>query len=168
MLRLDKRLQAVVNETQGDILADIGCDHGKVSVACLMLGKINRVIASDISSPSLQKAKELAQKCNVEDKIQFICCNGFEDYPKLKIDVCVIAGMGAYEIIDILENQPSSINKYILLAHRDEQVLRQYLQDNNKTIVKDYVIFCKNHYYNLIVATNGKQTLTPIQLLLPI
>ena len=56
MLRLDKRLTAVVNEVNGEVLADIGCDHGKVSAASLIGGKVKRVIACDISEDSLSKA----------------------------------------------------------------------------------------------------------------
>ena len=34
-LKLDKRLRSIVDLVDGDALADVGCDHGKVSIACL-------------------------------------------------------------------------------------------------------------------------------------
>lgn len=41
------------------VLADIGCDHGRFSAAMLQRGIAEKVIASDISAPSLKKPNSL-------------------------------------------------------------------------------------------------------------
>ena len=47
------------------VLADIGCDHGRFSAAMLQRGIAEKVIASDISAPSLKKAEQLANVCGL-------------------------------------------------------------------------------------------------------
>lgn len=165
MLRIDKRLREVINNIEGDTLADIGCDHGKVGVISLSEGRVKKVIASDISQPSLNKAKKLAEDFGLE---HYHCrlSDGFNAYVDNEVDVCVIAGMGAKEIIKILSTQPKGIVKYVLLAHKDEEQLREYLTQNNCLISKDYVIHCKGHFYHLIVACQGSQKLNLSQKLL--
>ena len=65
-IRLRPRLQAAADMINGSHrAADIGCDHGRLSVALLQQGRADRVIASDISAPSLQKATELAALCGL-------------------------------------------------------------------------------------------------------
>ena len=51
------------------VLADIGCDHGRFSAAMLQRGTAEKVIASDISAPSLKKAEQLANVCGLSSKI---------------------------------------------------------------------------------------------------
>ena len=51
-LKLDKRLRSIVDLVDGDALADVGCDHGKVSIACLAEGRVKSVIASKVFAKS--------------------------------------------------------------------------------------------------------------------
>ncbi|MEG1609249.1 MAG: class I SAM-dependent methyltransferase [Clostridia bacterium] len=165
MLGLDKRLRAVVSQVEGQSLADIGCDHGKVAVACLLQKKVKNAIASDISAPSLQKAKILAQKYCIQN-IQFRLSSGFDGYVDGEVDNVVIAGMGAGEIKAILSNIPSGISRFVLVAHADETMLRQFLQQHNFKLISDFVVDCKKHFYHIMTAVDGKETLTTTQLLL--
>lgn len=164
MLKLDGRLQAVLDEVQNvNTLADIGCDHGKTIVKAILTGKANYGIAVDISASSLEKAKILAEKYNVSDKIQFYKGDGLLPL-KEKIDCAIIAGMGGYEIAKILIHKELA-EKYILVPHQDAYILRQFLRDNDFFIVKDYVI--KEHkYYPIIVATHGKNNYTDKEIFL--
>ena len=71
-IRLRPRLQAAADMINGSHLAaDIGCAHGRLSVALLQQGRADRVIASDISAPSLQKATELAALCGLGKSAAF-------------------------------------------------------------------------------------------------
>ncbi|MEG2413689.1 MAG: class I SAM-dependent methyltransferase [Clostridia bacterium] len=150
MLILDKRLGAVINEIDGDVLADIGCDHGKIAIAALQQGKCKRAIASDISEKSLQKAKALAEKCKI-DNIEFLVSDGFAGYENIAVNVAVIAGMGGKEIVNILANEPKGIAKLILVANTDVILLRTFLLEKGKYIDKDYTIQVGRYFYNLLV-----------------
>ena len=59
------------------VLADIGCDHGRFSAAMLQRGIAEKVIASDISAPSLKKAEQLANVCGLSSKMECRISSGF-------------------------------------------------------------------------------------------
>lgn len=126
---LGKRLSAVASEVDGKSMADVGCDHGKVSMACLLSGKVEKVIACDISSKSLQKAIDLAEKLNVKN-IEFRVGNGLQVISDGEVDCVVIAGMGGIEIMNILSHIPNGVKILVLSPHRNTIELRDFLQRN--------------------------------------
>ena len=65
--KLDGRLRAVVDNIEGEVVADIGCDHGKVAVCALAEKRVVKAIACDISSKSLDKAVALAKTYELEN-----------------------------------------------------------------------------------------------------
>ena len=50
---LDKRLKQILSEINCEALADVGCDHGKLSVAAVITGRAKKAYAIDISEKSL-------------------------------------------------------------------------------------------------------------------
>lgn len=150
-MNLGKRLSAVVDEVDGKSMADVGCDHGKVSVACLLNSKVERVIACDISQKSLEKAVDLAEKYKVKD-IEFRVGDGLQIIGDYEVDSVVIAGMGGNEIMSILSHIPQGVKKLILSPHRNAIELRQFLSDRDIYIDKDYVIKDGRKFYDIIVA----------------
>ena len=64
------RLAAALELLNGsETVADVGCDHGKLAAALLQRGVCSRVVASDISEPSLQKGSELIRHIGLEEKV---------------------------------------------------------------------------------------------------
>lgn len=153
MLKPDKRLTAIINEVEGEVLADIGCDHGKVAVYATLTNKVKKAIATDVSSSSIQKAVQLAQKYGVEDKITFVVGDGLSPILE-RPDTIIIAGMGANEIVKIIRHKYID-TRYIFVPHQDAHVLRTYLMQNDFCIHKDYVIGQGKKFYDIIVATKG-------------
>lgn len=150
-MRLGKRLTAVVDEVEGKSLADVGCDHGKVSVACLLTGKVERVIACDVSPKSLQKAVDLAKRLQVGG-IEFRVGDGLQVIGNDEVDCVVIAGMGGNEIMSILSNVPQGIKRLVLSPHRNTIELRRFLSERNIYITKDRVVKDGDKFYDVIVA----------------
>ena len=150
-LGLGKRLTAVVKEIEGKSLADVGCDHGKVSIAAILGGKVERVIACDISSKSLQKAIDLAEKCQVKD-IEFRAGDGLQVIGDGEVSCAVIAGMGGNEIMNILSRIPLGIKRLVLSPHRNVVELRSFLSKKNIYIDKDYIVKDGRKFYDIIVA----------------
>lgn len=150
-LRLGKRLTAVVNEVEGKCLADVGCDHGKVSVACLLEKKVESVIACDISPKSLQKAKDLAERCQVEN-IGFRVGDGLRVIEDGEADCVVVAGMGGNEIMSILSHIPGGVKRLVLMPHRNSVELRLFLSQRGIYIDKDYIVKDGRKFYDVIVA----------------
>lgn len=167
-LRLGKRLTAVVDEVEGKSLADVGCDHGKVSVECLLRGKVERVIACDVSPKSLQKAVDLAKLLQV-DGIEFRVGDGLQVINDSEADCVVIAGMGGMEIISILSHAPQGIKRLVLSPHRNAIELRRFLSERGIYIAKDFIIKDGAKFYDVIVAeidSDKDPTLDRRQLLL--
>ena len=52
------------------IIADIGCDHGRLSCALVQRKIAKKCIAIDVSTPSLEKAVRLARQVGVEDFVE--------------------------------------------------------------------------------------------------
>ncbi|MDE6474698.1 MAG: class I SAM-dependent methyltransferase [Clostridia bacterium] len=150
-LGLGKRLTAVVKEIEGKRLADVGCDHGKVSIAALLEGKVERVIACDISSKSLQKAIDLADKCRVKH-IEFRAGDGLQVIEDGEVSCVVIAGMGGNEIMSILSRIPRGVKRLVLSPHRNVVELRQFLSEKDIYIDKDYIVKDGRKFYDIIVA----------------
>ena len=142
-----------------ETLADIGCDHGKLGVAVLEAKKAKKVIFSDISAKSLEKAKKLCEKKKILDA-EFLCANGFDGMHYA--DTVVIAGMGGKEIISILEKCNHHPKQLLLQPMKNQKELREYLQNHFYTEI-DLTIF-DNKFYTVIRCSSGKEKLNELQL----
>jgi tRNA (adenine22-N1)-methyltransferase len=142
-LPLSKRLLACCDfVTTGDRVADIGCDHGYLSIHLLREGIASSVIASDINEMPLQSAMRNAKKFGVQNKITFCLSNGVSNVPK-DFDTLVCAGIGADTMISILDAASwlrSSQYRLILQCQSKTPTLRQYLSDNGWRITEERVL----------------------------
>ena len=142
-LPLSKRLQVCCGFVHpGDRVADIGCDHGYLSIHLLREGIASSVIASDINEMPLKSAVRNAEKFGVHDKIRFYLSNGVKNIPR-DFDTLVCAGMGADTMISILDAAPwlrTSQYRLILQCQSRTPMLRQYLSDNGWRITEETVL----------------------------
>lgn len=155
MIKDDIRINALINEILPcKYLADIGSDHGYVAVIAKLSGLCEVSIASDISSPSISKADRLIKECNVDNVFTRVG-DGVKTLKNEECDTVVIAGMGGTEIVKILKEGKRRFNRYILSPHKNSEILRRYLSENNLCAIKDYKIKNKTHFYDIIVAESG-------------
>lgn len=148
-----------------ETLADIGCDHGRFGVQAVKEGVCRRVIASDISAPSLNKARSLAEKCGLENRFEFRCCGGFDCYAEAEADAAVLLGMGGELIADILENckgVAQKLSRIVMQPMRGEAELREYLYKNGYHILDEAVCFDAGRYYQLIAAKFDPENAEPL------
>lgn len=151
----NKRIQAIVEALQGyHTVLDIGTDHGFVLKDALDLHYIQKGIASDLREKPLQKAKELLKNYPVT----FYQSDGFLSID-VPFDVAVIAGMGSYTVIDILNNYPELKEDLIMMPHDNIDVLRRYLAENNFMIDYEKIIYDR-HFYTLFKIKRGKMMLS--------
>lgn len=151
-MKLDARLKAVLEEVkEADRVVDVGADHGKVCVGAVYNGYAVKAAAIDISEKSLDKARNLAERLGVADKMEFIAADG-ADFQWKASDTLVIAGLGGEEILRIISGKKRP-KKAVLLAHQDAPVLRKGLNEIGWFADKDYVIYSCGKYYNLIAVS---------------
>ena len=131
---------------KGSRVADIGCDHGYLSLYLLQNGIASSVIASDVNEGPLESARRNAQKFGFQEKIEFYLSDGVQSIPR-DFDTMVCAGMGADTIMSIIAgayDEWLADPKYtlILQCQSKRPELRQWLYDkgfriNRETLAKD-------------------------------
>ena len=145
-LPLSSRLLACCNfVNQGDRVADVGCDHGYLSIHLLQTGLASSVIASDVAEGPLRSAMDNARKFGMTEKITFCLSNGLQNLPR-DFDCMVCAGMGADTMMSIIHDAAHWLKdpKYrlVLQCQSKRPELRQWLYDegfriNRETLAKD-------------------------------
>ena len=94
-VHLRPRLSRALDMLRGSqTVADIGSDHGRLAVALLQQGAAERVIACDISAPSLEKARALCSRCGLGGRMDFRVADGLGGLRPGEADALVMAGMG--------------------------------------------------------------------------
>lgn len=126
----------------GEIVADIGCDHGYLGIHLLQNGIADRVLAADIKPGPLQSARRNAQKYGVANRMSFYLSAGVCNVPQ-DFDVMVCAGMGADTMISILDAAPwlkSPRYRLILQCQSKSQDLRRHLSSNGWQITDERIL----------------------------
>ena len=158
-----KRIEALLSEIDRcNVLADIGTDHGYLVEEVLTRNLADKVIATDISKPSLDKAKRNLEELPCFDRVDFRCGDGLEVLRDGEADCIVIAGMGGQMIIDILKHDKHA-KSYVLSPQSNVKETRRYLVNNGFKIIKDYTVYSGDKYYVVIKAEHGQDTLSDIE-----
>ncbi len=146
---------------EGEVFADVGCDHGYIAQMVIKSGKYKKVILSDISKKSLDKAINLLSPYG--DKVEFIVSDGFEGYTTTP-DGAIIAGMGGEEIVKILSGDilPNSL---VLAPQKNTDKVRKILLDRGYKILKDFTFYSQGKFYDAISAVKGEDFYSPKELI---
>ena len=126
----------------GDRVADVGCDHGYLSIHLLQTGVASHVYASDVRQGPLSSAKRNAASYGVTQNIDFFLADGVQDLPR-DFDTLVCAGMGGDTMISILSAAPwlkSDRYRLILQCQSKTPLLRRYLSENGWEIKQETVL----------------------------
>ena len=127
---------------RGSRVADIGCDHGYLSIHLLTTGIARSCIASDVKEGPLQSAQRNARKFGVANKLEFCLSDGVSNLPR-DFDCMVCAGMGGDTMVHILEDAPwlkDSRYTLVLQCQSKTPMLRRYLSENGWRICEEAVL----------------------------
>ena len=155
----------------GDRIADVGCDHGYLSIHLLLNGIARSAIASDLRKGPLESAIANAEKYGVRDRMEFYLSDGVAAIPR-DFDTLVCAGMGAHTMISILESAPwlrSGQYRLILQCQIKTPMLRSYLNRNGWRIRREAVLRDGKFLYTVLEAQFAPDAapLTPGQCFIP-
>jgi len=148
-ISLSKRLAAIAEfVSKGDVIADVGTDHGYLPAWLIQNGICSAAIASDIRERPLHSAVQSADAAGVADRIDFRLCAGLEAYEKDDASCIVIAGMGAETIIGILSAAPWTKGKKLILQPQTKHnLLRFWLSDNGYGISDARLVYDTGRIY---------------------
>lgn len=161
---LPRRLKMVASLIDGRTVCDVGCDHGKLSEYLLRENIVEKVIVSDISLPSLNKAIDLLSKFNYN--FEYIHCDGLHGYRGKSIDECIITGMGGDEIIKIIKESPIHIPAFVLSPQHNNVDVKKFMLEAGYVIDFDIIIKDKDKFYNIFRCkyVGGRQSIDKFDL----
>lgn len=155
MVELSKRLGCVVGMVEkGAVVADIGCDHGFVSIYLIQAGLADKVFALDVRMGPLSRAIEHIQRYGLSDQIETRLSDGMQALNvEDGVDTIILAGMGGRLMQDILEAgfmrnlKPEHL---ILQPQSHQQNLRAFLRNEGYEIKKEDMILEDGKFYPVI------------------
>ena len=127
-----------------------------------------KVIATDISRPSLAKAVRLAEEFGVSDIVETRAGDGLDIVEAGESDVVIIAGMGGDTIAGIVSRaaeQDKAFAQYVLSPNTHPEKVRAGLTAAGYRITADAAVSAGGKNYTLIAAERGAESLDEMQLL---
>lgn len=165
MIILTDRLQMIADEiTAGESMADIGTDHGFLPIYLWENSICPKVIMTDISLGSLNKARENCNMLYPDYEFDLRLGSGLEVIGNGEVDTVVIAGMGGILMSRIMAvdiDKTMSIKKYILQPRISAGKLRYWLLNNGFSITRDALVREGRFICNIITAVTDKNKNLP-------
>ena len=159
-MKLSNRLQLVADfVTKGNILADIGTDHGYIPVYLVMNDYIPRAYAMDIGKGPLERAREHINEYKLVDRIETRLSNGLDKLLKGEADTVLIAGMGGALTVDILHRGKEvldTVKEVILSPHSEWELVRNYMVEEGYEILREEMIIDAGKYYVVMKWKKGE------------
>ena len=133
------------------VVADVGCDHGRLSCALIQRNIAEKCIAIAISEPSLKKAERLIQKIGAQERMETRLGNGLAPLAVGEADAIAILGMGGTLIAQILDVSPPFMGakKCVVQPMRGAEDIRRWLYERNYPVFEDRVVFDAGRYYQI-------------------
>ncbi len=149
----------------GNVVCDVGCDHGKLSLYLIKEEKAKKIFATDINKLPLQKAIELFKVNNLTQKAQFFLTDGLSNVENFEeISHVVIAGLGGNTMADVInaaEFIKKQKTKLVLLPAQNASKIREYLYLNGFKILKEETVAENNKFYSCILCEYSNEIKTP-------
>ena len=131
-------------------LIDIGTDHALLPIELIRLQRCQQAIAADIRPGPLAAAQRNITAAGLAGKIETCLSNGLTNIDLHYDDAVVIAGLGGYEMMDILGSQPRKCQAIILQPMKSTPELRYWLSRNGYLITDEDLAIEVHRSYTVI------------------
>ncbi|MBR5361574.1 MAG: SAM-dependent methyltransferase [Lachnospiraceae bacterium] len=146
----------------GHVVADIGCDHAKLSIYLVQNGIAQSVIAMDIGEGPLQRAKENIRSVGLSDKIECRLSDGADmlrinNDGKIEADVAVMAGIGGMLAIDIVKKSEEKfrrMNCFVIQAQSNLDIVRRTMYEMGFVIIDEDMEYEDGKFYTSMKLTD--------------
>ncbi len=136
-----------------EAFADVGCDHGYLTLAVLENDIAKKAIAMDVNKGPLAKARENIQKAGFSDRADLRLSDGLKELTVGEADVICICGMGGVLIGRIIMAglEVAKSAKVIVIEPQSEYYeLRSLLMDEGFIILEEDLTTEENKIYPII------------------
>lgn len=159
-MELSDRLTAVAGlVTRGNRVCDAGCDHGYVPIY-LIQNKISpHVIAMDVRSGPLSRAREHIRRYGMEEYIETRLSDGVEALEQGEADTLILAGMGGRLMEGILKRgmqKVSAMKELILQPQSEIMGFRRFLREQGFDIIGEDMVLEEGKFYPMMRVLPGK------------
>ncbi len=154
---LDARLAtAAALVRPGLPVADIGCDHGKLTAALACSGLYPKVIGSDLRPDPLDKARRTVEAAGCQDRVELRLGDGLSVLSAGEVGTIVIAGVSAQTAWQMLEAAPWVFApdgpRLVLIPATRHDELRRWLAGHGFRLVCDRPVEAAGRWYAVMAA----------------
>ena len=131
-------------------VADVGCDHGYISIYLVQSGIASAAIAMDVRKGPLSGARDNISEYGLENAISTRLSDGLKELSEGEADSLVIAGMGGKLMMRILEEgnpRTLGIERAILQPQSELSEFRSYIREKGYSILDEKIVFEDGKYY---------------------
>lgn len=164
-MQLSLRLSALADMvTEGNRLADVGCDHGYLPVYLVQTGKIPGAIAMDVGEGPLSRARKHIEQYGLSRYIECRLSDGLKQLSPGEAETLVIAGMGGPLMERILSECPQtrdSFQELILQPQSDIPHFRRFLCGIGYVVTKEELVEEDGKFYPMMKAVRGPHADAP-------
>lgn len=159
---IDSRIQAVLNFVRaGSRVADIGADHGYLSIELVKSGKAARVIATEKNIHPCAALRQNILAAGFGGVIDVRLGDGLQVLTAGEVDTICIAGMGGALIQKIFDDTPQvvhSARQLIIQPMNGAKKIRTWLAENDWTIDDEDLAESAGIIYEIISAVKVPDT----------
>ena len=152
MIKLSKRLRIIHDMVPHSVVADIGSDHGKLMIALVQSGKVQKGYAVENKEGPFERLRSNLIRYHVNDMITPLFSDGIKDITR-DVSTIVIAGMGGQTIVNILKAHPEkliSVQTIIIDAHTAVPFARREICQMGFAIADEKIVKEDDIFYEVI------------------
>lgn len=153
MVPVSKRMKKIAEMVSAKRVADIGCDHGFVSIYLIKEKDVDHVFAMDINDGPLKRAYEHVNEYGLRNRIEVIKSDGAKAIKPGEADGAVIAGMGGRLteriILDSIEVF-QKMDEMVLSPQSEIDHVRRFLIQNGFDILDEDMVLDESKFYVII------------------
>lgn len=162
-MKLSKRLQLIADVIakykQGNVLADIGTDHGYLPCYLVENKIVTKAYACDVSKGPYNSSVETIKQYHLQEQVFPLLGSGLNPILNRQVDMISIAGMGSYLICEILDEHKDylkNVQVLFLQSNANNDHLRRYLFSHDWMIIDEKMVKDAGHIYEVMVVTSRK------------